>query len=51
MAAGCYGMALMNLYISPWQVVWPRVVTICGLSMIFAPLSVAAFQYIPAHLL
>src|SRR5205807_9812113 len=26
MAAGCYWMALMNLYISPWQVVWPRVV-------------------------
>ena len=28
MAAGCYWMAQMNLYISPWQVVWPRVVTI-----------------------
>ncbi len=28
MAAGCYWMALMNLYISPWQVVWPRVVMI-----------------------
>src|SRR5262249_19105588 len=38
MAAGCYWMALMNLYISPWQVVWPRVVMISGLSMIFAPL-------------
>jgi DHA2 family multidrug resistance protein len=49
-AAGCYWMALMNLQISPWQVVWPRVVTIGGLSMIFAPLSVAAFKYIPAHL-
>ena len=50
MAAGCYWMALMNLYISPWQVVWPRVVMICGLSMIFAPLNVAAFKYIPRHL-
>jgi MFS transporter, DHA2 family, multidrug resistance protein len=50
MAAGCYWMALMNLYISPWQVVWPRVVMICGLSMIFAPLNVAAFKYIPLHL-
>jgi DHA2 family multidrug resistance protein len=50
MAAGCYWMALMNLYISPWQVVWPRVVTIAGLSMIFAPLSVAAFKYTPVHL-
>jgi DHA2 family multidrug resistance protein len=50
MAAGCYWMALMNLYISPWQVVWPRVVTIAGLSMIFAPLNVAAFKYTPRHL-
>jgi MFS transporter, DHA2 family, multidrug resistance protein len=50
MAAGCYWMALMNLYISPFQVVWPRVVTIAGLSMIFAPLNVAAFKYIPTHL-
>jgi DHA2 family multidrug resistance protein len=50
MAAGCYWMALMNLYISPWIVVWPRVVTICGLSMIFAPLNVAAFKYTPQHL-
>src|SRR5262245_52618301 len=50
MAAGCYWMALMNLYISPWQVVWPRVVLIIGLSMIFAPLNVAAFKYTPKHL-
>jgi DHA2 family multidrug resistance protein len=50
MAAGCYWMSQMNLYISPWQVVWPRVVMICGLSMVFAPLSVAAFKYIPPHL-
>jgi DHA2 family multidrug resistance protein len=50
MSAGCYWMVRMNLYISPWQVVWPRVVTIAGLSMIFAPLNVAAFKYIPTHL-
>ena len=49
-AAGCYWMSQMNLYISPWQVVWPRVVMICGLSMIFAPLNVAALKYIPQHL-
>jgi DHA2 family multidrug resistance protein len=49
MAAGCYWMALMNIYISPDLVVWPRVVTICGLSMIFAPLNVAAFKYTPQH--
>jgi DHA2 family multidrug resistance protein len=50
MAAGCYWMALMNLYISPWQVMWPRIVMIAGLSMIFAPLNVAAFKYTPQHL-
>ncbi len=50
MAAGCYWMARMNLYISPWQVIGPRVVMIAGLSMIFAPLNVAAFKYTPQHL-
>ena len=50
MAAGNYWMALMNLYISPGQVIWPRVVMIVGLSMIFAPINVAAFKYIPPHL-
>jgi DHA2 family multidrug resistance protein len=47
MATGCYWMSIMNLYISPWQVVWPRVVMICGLSMLFAPLNLAAFKYTP----
>jgi len=50
MAAGNYWMALMNLYISPSQVIWPRVVMIIGLSMIFAPINVAAFKYISPHL-
>jgi DHA2 family multidrug resistance protein len=50
MAAGNYWMALMNLYISPSQVIWPRVLLISGLSMVFAPLNVAAFKYTPAHL-
>ena len=50
LAAGNYWMSLMNLDISPWQVVWPRVVLILGLSMLFAPLNVAAFQYIPRDL-
>ena len=47
MAAGNYWMAHLNLQISPWQVVWPRVVIISGLSMLFAPLNVAAFIYLP----
>jgi MFS transporter, DHA2 family, multidrug resistance protein len=50
MAAGNCWMALMNLYISPGMVIWPRVVLITGLSLIFAPISVAAFKYIPPHL-
>ena len=50
MGAGNYWMSLMTLDISPWQVVWPRVVLIIGLSMMFAPLNVAAFMYIPQHL-
>jgi len=43
-------MARMNLYISPGQVVWPRVVLVVGLSMLFAPINVAAFRYTPQHL-
>ena len=47
MAAGNYWMAHLNLTISPFQVAWPRVVLIAGLSMVFAPLNVAAFIYLP----
>jgi len=50
LAVGNYWLSLMNLDISPWQVVWPRVVVIAGLSMIFAPLNVAAFLYTPPQL-
>jgi DHA2 family multidrug resistance protein len=50
MAAGNYWMALMNLEISPGQVVWPRVVLIIGLSLLFAPINLAAFKYTPVHL-
>ena len=50
LAVGNYWMSRLNLDISPWQVVWPRVVVIAGLSMIFAPLNVAAFLYIPKEL-
>jgi DHA2 family multidrug resistance protein len=47
---GGYWMSRLNLEISPWQIVWPRVVFIIGLSAIFAPLNVAAFIYIPPRL-
>jgi DHA2 family multidrug resistance protein len=49
-ALGNYWMSQLNLDISPWQIVWPRVVVIAGLCMIFAPLNVAAFLYIPPEL-
>src|SRR5262249_45621188 len=50
LAAGNYWMSRLNLAISPWHIVWPRVVLIAGLSMIFAPLNVAAFLHIPKEL-
>ena len=50
MGIGNYWTSQLTLEISPWQVVWPRVVVIAGLSMTFAPLNVAAFLYIPKEL-
>jgi DHA2 family multidrug resistance protein len=50
MAAGNYWMALMNLQISPAQVVGPRMVLTLGLGLLFAPMSVAAYKYVPVHL-
>jgi DHA2 family multidrug resistance protein len=46
LAAGNWWMSQLNLSISPWQVVWPRVVQMLGTSMMFAPLNVAAFYYL-----
>jgi DHA2 family multidrug resistance protein len=50
LAAGNYWFSQLNLSVSPWQIVWPRVVVIAGLSLIFAPLNVAAFMHIPPAL-
>jgi MFS transporter, DHA2 family, multidrug resistance protein len=50
LAVGNFWMSQLNLDISPWQAVWPRVVMIAGLGMIFAPLNVAAYLYIPLPL-
>lgn len=47
MCAANYWMAHVNLEISPFQVIMPRVVLIVGLSFIFAPLNVAAYIYTP----
>ena len=50
MAAGNYWMARQNLEISPGQVVGPRMLLTLGLGLLFAPMSVAASKYTPAHL-
>jgi DHA2 family multidrug resistance protein len=50
LTAGSYWMSRMNLEIAPGQVVWPRVTLILGLALVFAPLNVAAYLYIPQRL-
>ncbi len=50
LAGGSYWMSSMNLEIAPSQVIWPRVVLVVGLGLVFAPLNVAAYLYIPQKL-
>jgi DHA2 family multidrug resistance protein len=50
LAASNYWFSVLNLEISPIQVVWPRMVLTLGLGLIFAPINVAAFKYTPVHL-
>lgn len=50
MAAGNYWMAVYNLQVSPWQLIGPRMVLTLGLGLMFAPINVAAYKYVPAHL-
>ncbi len=50
LAISNFWMAQMNLQIGPWQAAWPRMVLTGGLGLIFAPLNLAAFKYIPKHL-
>jgi DHA2 family multidrug resistance protein len=49
-AASNWWMAHLNLEIDPWHVIAPRMVLTAGLGLIFAPINVAAFKYIPRHL-
>ncbi len=49
-SASNYWMSLLNLQVSPIQLVWPRMLLTLGLGFIFAPINVAAFKYIPVHL-
>ena len=50
MAVGNYAMARMNLQVSPWDVIWPRMLLTLGLGLLFAPANVAAYKYIPVQL-
>ncbi len=47
---GNYWLSRLNLDIAPGQVVWPRVVLVAGLGLVFAPLNVAAYLYMPREL-
>lgn len=47
---GSYWYSLLNLDVGPWQLIWPRVVQQIGTASLFAPLSVAAFLYLPKEL-
>ena len=50
MAGSLYWMAQMTLDVGPTQLVWPRVVTFMGISLLFAPLNIAAFAEIPREM-
>jgi len=50
LAIGNFWLGHLNLNVGPWQVVWPRVVVIAGLSLSFPPLNVAAFLYLPKEI-
>jgi DHA2 family multidrug resistance protein len=47
MAASNYWMSQMNLFVSPGELVWPRVLLVLGLSICFAPANLAAYLYTP----
>jgi DHA2 family multidrug resistance protein len=50
MAAGSFWYSQLNLFVSPGQLVWPRVVQQLGTAFMFAPLAVAAYKYLPQEL-
>ncbi len=50
MAAGNYWLSQMNLEIGPWDVAWPRVVTIAGRALLVTPLNVSVYQNVPLHM-
>ncbi|MGD9637272.1 MAG: DHA2 family efflux MFS transporter permease subunit, partial [Pirellulales bacterium] len=50
LAISNYWTAYLNLLVSPWQFVWPRMVLTAGLGLIFAPINLAAYMYVPREL-
>jgi DHA2 family multidrug resistance protein len=50
MWAGASWYSQINLEVSPWQLAWPRALQQVGTASLFAPLSVAAFIYLPKEL-
>lgn len=50
LAISNYWMANLNLEVDPWKVIYPRMVLTAGLGLIFAPINVAAYSRVPAHL-
>jgi DHA2 family multidrug resistance protein len=50
MAVASYARSQMNLEIAPWQVIWPHMLVMLGIGLVFAPISVAAYRYTPPHL-
>jgi DHA2 family multidrug resistance protein len=50
MAMGCIWTSKINLQCAPINFVGPNIVITMGISLIFAPINVAAFYYIPMEL-
>ena len=50
MTIASYARSQMNLEIGPWQVIWPHMLLMLGIGLVFAPISVAAYKHIPVHL-
>lgn len=47
---GNFWMSRLNLEVAPIQIIWPRVVMVVGLGLIFPPLNVTAYLYMPRNL-
>jgi DHA2 family multidrug resistance protein len=46
-ATASFWMSSLNLFISPSQIIWPRIVQTLGAGLLFVPINTAAYLYIP----